>query len=168
MLPWGRSCVPRHRTSHSSILEHGEYRRMTLRKVWMWSPHSGGSRIPPRVQVQTQERIHHHAERHYSGRFLRIEVSFRGAFCYINAYCEPEAPSPDLLRALSETEAEYTERLRSMPLHLCRLRYFGGEEQWSVAFYTYSQERYEPAFFPSGEMFGAPEEGFDLGAVYLR
>jgi len=49
-----------------------------------------------------------------------------------------------------EAREQYFERLRNSPLHLCRLRHFG-PDRWSLAFYTYSQERYEPAFFGSGE-----------------
>ncbi len=36
---------------------------------------------------------------------------------------------------------------------------------WSPS--TYSHERYEPSFFASGEQHGTPEEGLDVGAVYL-
>jgi hypothetical protein len=50
--------------------------------------------------------------------------------------------------------------------HLCRLRHCG-QDRWSIAFYKYSDERYEPSFFASGEQVGTPEEGFDVGAVYL-
>jgi hypothetical protein len=39
------------------------------------------------------------------------------------------------------------ERLRNTPTHLCRLRYFGGDE-WGFAFYAYSSEKYELAVFP--------------------
>lgn len=140
---------------------------MSPRKIWTWSPDSGGSRIPPTMQAQTRQRILAHAAAHYAGRFTRIEVRFRGAFCYIDAYREPDPPTRDLLRALGETKAQYFERLRNAPIHLCRLRYFAGHQRWSAAFYTYSHERYEPALFPSGSVFGTPEEGFDLGAVYL-
>ena len=96
-----------------------------------------------------------------------MEVRFRGPFCYIDAYTEPEPPTKALLRSLGETKAQYYERLRNVPTHLCRLRYFAARDRWSVAFYTYSNGRYEPAIFPSGEWFGTPEEGLDLGAVYL-
>ena len=45
------------------------------------------------------------------------------------------------------TEAEeFMDRLRSTPVHLCRLRHFRKDE-WSVAFFTYSREEYEPSFF---------------------
>jgi hypothetical protein len=53
------------------------------------------------------------------------------------------------------------------PLHMCRLRHFT-EDHWSLAFYTYSRERYEPCVFHSGEFWGTPEEGLDVGAVYLE
>jgi len=61
------------------------------------------------------------------------------------------------------------ERLRNTPTHLCRLRYFGDQERWGFAFYTYSGERYELSVFPSGEFLGPPEEAFQVAAgAYLR
>ena len=63
----------------------------------------------------------------------------------------------------------YQERLRNTPTHLCRLRYFGDEERWGFAFYTYSHERYELSIFPSGEFMGPPEDAFQASAAaYLR
>jgi len=73
-----------------------------------------------------------------------------------------------MLSSLGETREHYLERLRSVPVHLCRLRYFRNEDAWSVAFYTYSHERYEPCVFHSGDDHGTPEEAFDVGAVYLQ
>jgi hypothetical protein len=140
---------------------------MNPRKIWTLSPHSGGSRIPATAQVQTRQRILAHAETHYAGSFTRIDVRFRGAFCYIDAYREPDPPTQGMLRMRGETETEYFKRMRTTPIHLCRLRYFAGHQRWSAAFYTYSHERYEPTVFPGGEVFGTPEEGFDVGAVYL-
>ena len=55
-----------------------------------------------------------------------------------------------------------------MPLHLCRLRYLGDEEGWSMAFYTYNNERYEPCTFRNGTFHGTPEGAFEVGAAYLR
>jgi len=46
------------------------------------------------------------------------------------------------------------------------LRHFG-PDRWSVAFFAYSHERYEATFFRAGEAFGTPEDGLDVGAVYL-
>src|SRR6266508_4087540 len=68
-----------------------------------------------------------------------------------------------------ETREEFLERLRSTPTKLCRLRYFGGEDRWGFAFYTYGNERYELSVFPSGEFLGPPEEAFGVSAgAYLR
>lgn len=59
---------------------------------WVYSPHSGGVRIPPAVQQRTEQRIRAYAERHYSGKFTRLDIRFRGAFCYIDAFTEPPSP----------------------------------------------------------------------------
>jgi hypothetical protein len=37
-----------------------------------------------------------------------------------------------------------------------------------MAFYTYSNEHYEPCTFPNGTFYGTPEEAFEVGAAYLR
>jgi len=52
-------------------------------------------------------------------------------------------------------------------IHLCRLRYFD-QDRWSIAFYTYSNEKYEPCTFGNGNWFGTPEEAFDIGAIHLE
>lgn len=136
-------------------------------KVWMRNPHAGGVPIPPTVQDRARMRIIEHAQKHYAGKFLSLDISFRKQFCYIAAFVEPETPSKELLADLGETLEEFKERLRANPVKMCRLRYFN-EDQWSVAFYAYSNDKYEPAVFDSGDFFGSPEQGFDLGAVYLQ
>ncbi|MGA2659374.1 MAG: hypothetical protein ABSH34_17860 [Verrucomicrobiota bacterium] len=142
---------------------------MGMRKVWTYDPHSAGVKIPPQLQVETRGRILRYAEDHYRGKFTRIDVQFRGALCYIDAYMEPFPPSPQILKANGETRAAYMERLRNVPTHLCRLRYLGPyRNAWSVAFFTHSHERYEPTFFENGRLEGTPEEGFEVGAVYLQ
>jgi hypothetical protein len=137
-------------------------------KGWVYDPHTGGVKIPPPVQKRTEERIRKYAEERYAGKFTRLGIRFRGALCYIDAYTEPMEPSPGLLAARGETRDQYLETMRNSPLHLCRLRYFGDEESWSLAFYTYSHEKYEPCVFHNGTFHGTPEEGFDAGAVYLE
>lgn len=71
-------------------------------------------------------------------------------------------------KVYGESREEHLARLRSIPTHLCRLRYFGDEDRWSMAFYTYSHETYEPCFFDNGAWHGTPEEAFDTSAVYLN
>ena len=149
----------------------GRYLQAVKRRVmraWTYDPHSGGVKIPPPVRQRTEERIRSYAETHYARRFTRLDIRFRGRLCYIDAYTEPAKPSPALLRALGESQKQYMERLRSAPLHLCRLRYFGNEEKWSMAFYTYSHEKYEPCVFDTGSFHGTPEEAFETAAVYLK
>jgi hypothetical protein len=133
---------------------------------WVRDPHAGGVKIPPSVQVTTRRRILAHAEKLHAGRYTRIDVRFRGVFCYVDAYREPTVAENFPPPGWHETREEHIARLRSTPTHLCRLRHFA-PERWSVAFYTYSHEDYEPTMFASGEFFGTPEEGFDVGAVYL-
>jgi hypothetical protein len=136
--------------------------------VWVYDPHSAGVKIPPAVRERTAARIEAYARAQDAGRFNRLDIRFRGALCYIDGYVEPQEPDADLLRILKETREEYLTRLRNQPVHLCRLRYFGKEDSWSMAFYTYSHERYEPCNFDDGSDHGTPEQGYEIGAVYLR
>jgi hypothetical protein len=115
-------------------------------RAWVYNPHVGGRPIPALARLRTEQRIRAYAEAHYGGRFSGLDIRFRGALCYIDAHIEPQP-----------AEA----------VHLCRLRYFGDEEAWSVAFLTYSHEKYEPSVFPNGTFHGTPEEAFELAAVYL-
>ena len=61
-------------------------------RMWVYSPHSGGKSVPPAVKLRTERRILDYAARHYGGKFIRIDVRFRGALCYIDAYTEPDVP----------------------------------------------------------------------------
>ena len=142
---------------------------MPPRKQWVFAPDRSRVRIPEALQRRTEERIRRIAEQHFADRYTKLDIRFRGQFCYIDAYTEPEPlgpnwPPPDW----PETREEHLERLRTTPVHLCRLRYFGDEERWSFAVYTYSNERYELSVFPSGEFLGPPEDAFQASAeVYL-
>jgi hypothetical protein len=49
------------------------------------------------------------------------------------------------------------------------VRYFGDEERWGFALYTYSGERCELSGFRSGMFLGPPEEDFQVSAeAYLQ
>ena len=134
---------------------------------WVYDPHSGGVKIPPTVRQRTEQRIQAYAKQHYAGKYTRLDIRFRGALCYIDAFTEPDEPDEELLTLRGETREQYFERQRNFPLHLCRLRYFT-EDRWSMAFYTYSHNKYEPCMFDTGKDTGTPEEGFETAAVYLR
>lgn len=142
---------------------------MSRQRQWVFDPDSGGVRIPEAVKRRTKERIERYAAEHLAGRYTRLDIRFRGHFCYIDAFTEPQPlgenwPPP----TWPETREEYLDRLRETPTHLCRLRFFGDEEGWGFAFYTYSNERYELCIFPSGGFFGPPEEAFQAASVYLQ
>ncbi len=141
---------------------------MVPSRGWAYDPHTGGVKIPAAIRARTEQRIRAHAAAHYAGTFQWLEIRFRGALCYIDAYTEPDTPPPGLLRALGETRERYAERLRATPVHLCRLRYFGRDDAWSMAFFTYSNQRYEPCFFGDGSSQGTPEQAFEVSAMYLR
>ena len=137
------------------------------RKVWVYDPQSGGTKIPDAIKPRIRQRIIGHAQKLYAGMYNRIDVRFRGQFCYIDAYTEPCVPEDYAPGVLGESREEHVERLRNTPIHLCRLRYFGNEERWSMASYTYSREEYEPCIFNNGSWHGTPEEAFDTLAVFL-
>jgi hypothetical protein len=141
---------------------------MPSRKQWVFSPDTGGVKIPDSVKRDVQKRIEAVAAKRLKGKYTRLDIRFKAQFCYIDAYQEP----PKLTKGWPpkdwpETREAYLERLRNTPTHLCRLRYFG-DERWGWAFYTYSHEKYEFSYFPNGEAFGKPEEAFLTAAtIYL-
>ncbi len=143
---------------------------MSARGGWVFAPERGGRPIPDAVKRRVEARLRRTAEEHFAGRYTRLEIRFRGQFCYVDVYSEPEPlgpnwPPPDW----PESRETMLERLRNTPTHLCRLRFFGHEERWGFGFYTYSNERYESSIFPSGEFLGPPEEAFLASAdAYLR
>lgn len=126
----------------------------------------GGGKIPEAVQNAVRMRILNHARERYAGKYRRIDVRFKGALCYVDAYQEPAPGSEGVAALTGETPAEFAERIRNTPVHLVRLGYVD-ENRWSLAFYTYSDERYAPCSYPNGEEIGTVEQAFDVGAVYL-
>ncbi len=137
-------------------------------KIWVFNPQAGGKKIPDIIQPEIRQRILEHARKRCAGKYTRIDVRFSGQFCYVDAYTEPYVPEPYDPNLFGESREIHIERLRNTPTHLCRLRFSGDKDRWSMAFYTYSHEKYEPCVFPNGSWFGTPEEAFDIAAVYLR
>jgi len=98
---------------------------MAEQRRWVFDPDHGGVRVPEAVQRRTAQRLRRYAEEHFAGRFTRLDIRFRGQFCYVDAFTEPEETGPNWPPPDSpETREEYLERLRNTPTHLCRLRYF--------------------------------------------
>ena len=140
--------------------------RSTRGKTWVFDPQSGGKPIPASTQNLVRQRILAHAQKHYAGKFARIDVRFHGSLCYIDAYKDAPPDSEQLAKLCRVSLEEYVEGYRNTPTHLVRLRHFD-LERWSLAFYTYSNERYEPCVYPHGSWFGTVEQAFDVGAFYL-
>lgn len=136
-------------------------------RMWVYNPHTGGKSIPHHVKIETEQRIQEYARQNYAGRYTRIDVRFRGALCYIDAYTEPDLPS-GVKPPTGEKRAEFLERLRNTPTHLCRIRYFGDKDRWSFSWYTYAHEKYEPSFLITGDDHGTPEEAFETVAHFLQ
>ena len=112
-----------------------------MSKVWMQDPHAGGVNIPEKTKSAVKNRILKYAEAHYAGKYDRIDVRFKSQFCYIDAYVEPCAPKNYDATKFGESKEEHLDRLKHTPIHLCRLRYKVDEEKWTLAFYTYSNEK---------------------------
>ncbi len=134
---------------------------------WMSDPDSGGKKIPEAVKREVTGRIERYAAEHYAGQYTRLDVRFRGQFCYIDAYTEPTVAEGWPPEDWPETREEHIERLRNTPTHLCRLRYFGNDS-WGFAFYSYASMSYKLSMYDDGSFFGKPEDAFEASAMYLQ
>ncbi len=135
---------------------------------WVLDPDSGGTKISERLKVELKKSIESLAEKHFKGKYERLDIRFRGQFCYIGTLEEPQIPDDYPPSNWGMTREEYLERLRNTPRPLCRLRYFR-DDRWSFGFYTYSNEKYELCLFNTGGFFGKAEDAFIQAArVYLH
>lgn len=137
---------------------------MQPHRYWVFSPDAGGTKIPDAVKLDVKKRIESVAAQRFKGKYARLDIRFKGQFCYIDAYQDTKVGND---RPVKNRTAAREEQLRNTPIHLCRLRYFC-DDRWSFAFYTYSNEKYELSVYPKGSFFGKPEDAFLASAVYLR
>ena len=133
---------------------------------WTLNPHSGGVKIPEQTKLEVQRRLHSRFAQLGHDQLARLDVRFRGALCYIDAFREPDAELLKYWASRGENVQDAIARYREQPTHLGRLRHFA-LDRWSFAFYTYSNERYEPTTF-DGNWFGTPEQGLEIGCLYLK
>lgn len=125
--------------------------------------------IPDAVRWELPGRILSYAKKHFKGKYTHIDVRFRGALCYLDAYCDPSVRSEELPRPDTREYREYLKSHEDKVTHLCRLRYLGSQDEWGFDFFTYSSEKYEPSVFLDGCPTGSPEEAFHLAAnLYLQ
>jgi hypothetical protein len=68
---------------------------MRRRGFWVINLNSSGRPIPDVVQRRTDARLRRSAEKHYAGRYSRLEIRFRRQSCSIDADAEPAEPGPD-------------------------------------------------------------------------
>jgi hypothetical protein len=118
-----------------------------MQRQWMFDPHTGGAKLSPGRKVEVENRIQRYVSQNLKDKCARIEVRFRGPLCYVTAW-----------RRRSDGE--------EFRFPLCRLRHFD-MQRWSIALFTWSNEKYEACIFPSGEWFGTIEECLELGTTFL-
>ena len=111
---------------------------------WVYDPHSGGNKIPVRQHEALRARAHAFERTRKWYPKCQLSLRFNGHFCYIDVVENGEKnPSP-----------------------LARLRYFR-EDGLSMAFYTWSNERYEPCILSNGKWDGTIEEAIETCEPFL-
>lgn len=113
---------------------------------WVFDPHSGGIKLTDSRKNQVKNRISRLAADIYGDRCSCVKIRFRTQLCYVDAITDSD-----------EGDKVYP---------LCRLRHFD-LERWSISLFTWSNEKYEPTIFPSGEWFGTLEECIHLSGQFL-
>jgi hypothetical protein len=93
--------------------------------AWVLDPHQGGPKVPPAIRERTREQGMRPAAKLLPGKEPWLRIRFQGPFGDLEA----QVPGERALRPL------------------CRLRDVQGRDEGSLAFYTYSHERYEPCVF---------------------
>jgi hypothetical protein len=111
---------------------------------WVYDPHSGGSKIP----LQLHQELYKQAELFVRTRSwcskIQLKLRFKSQFCYVDTI----------------------EKTDSRIFPLCRLRYFKSGT-WSLAIFTYSNERYEPCLFPDGKWEGTLEQALEVCEPFI-
>ena len=64
-------------------------------------PQSGGKKITPTIQGVVEKRIRKVADENFQGHYTRLDIRFRGQFCYIDAYTEPKTSEKLAARRLA-------------------------------------------------------------------
>jgi len=111
--------------------------------AWVYSPHTGGEKIPPELHEELCKEVEKFARSRKWYPKIQLKVRFKNQFCYI------------------DTQEENDERL----IPLCRLRYFRGG--WSLALFTWSNERYSPCHFSNGKAEGSLKDALKLCEPFI-
>lgn len=110
---------------------------------WVYDLHSDGNKIPVSNYEKIRNQVQTYAAEQPWKHEPKLQVRFRGQFCYVDAI-----ESDGTMSALGG------------------LRHFN-DKKWSVAFYTYSNDRYEPCFMSNGTEEEILEEGLAVCELYL-
>jgi|GWRWMinimDraft_5_1066013.scaffolds.fasta_scaffold55753_1 hypothetical protein len=111
---------------------------------WVYDPQSGGQKIPPRLYEAIGKQAEAFSDAHAWDAQLRLVLRFKSQFCYV-----------DTIREGDE---------RQFPL--CRLRHFK-PDSWSLALFTYSNERYSPCVLSNGQWTGTFEEALEVCVPFI-
>lgn len=136
-------------------------------RVWCFDPHSGGVKIAAATKPAIEARLQACFAKLGFAKSYRLDVRFRGALCYVDAYAlEPDAVLVRYWVSQGMDAEAARKRFLETSTKLGRLRHFA-MDRWSYAFFTYSHERYEATTL-NGEWTGLPEQGLEIGCRYLE
>ena len=105
-------------------------------KKWVYAPHGGSAKLSQQTKETAVQQIESYEKTRPWFPGIRLTARWRSQFCYV------------------DTVENVGGEVRSMPL--CRLKYEGGE--WSLALFTYSNDRYEPCYLSHGKLSGTIEQ----------
>ena len=109
-------------------------------KSWTYNPNSGGAKISPKMHEEICQMVESFACTRPWYPEIQLKARFKGQFCYIDT--------------MEQREGEE----RFFPL--CRLRHLNGS--WSIALFTWSNERYSPCIYPNGQWEGTIAEALSV------
>lgn len=111
---------------------------------WVYDPHSGGVKIPPKMHEKICEQVESFAQTRLWYPKIQLKVRFKSQLCYI------------------ETIEEGDDR----HLPLCRLRHFNLDD-WSLALFTYSNDKYQPCNFRDGKETGTITDALEICEPFI-
>lgn len=110
---------------------------------WVRDVHSNGEKIPPSEYENIRKQVKAYAAKKSWKSSYELQLRFKSQFCYVDALEKDGTVSP-----------------------LGRLRYLD-KNKWSVAFFTYSNDRYEPCALANGNLEGTLKECLKVCETYL-
>ena len=88
---------------------------MPTQKQWVFDPDIGGQAIPEAVKLEVKKRIERVADQRFKGFYIRLDIRYRGQFCYIDAYRDIHMRKGSRMpKDWPETRAQFQERMRNL------------------------------------------------------